>query len=244
MAKKSARSKGYRTYKKEVKGFTEAEKKTMIIGFAVLLLIVICVVVIPNAVRAKGTLKVKDGVVQGVGENWLITDTSTTSKPLYRKIAEVNPVEGYQLRSAEAGLNDSESKYYYYEPVDAENAVADEYYAIVGKGEYDMLCANAANMLGAYATEVMSKTEPTIEELEDGTKIAYYAMEYTINTTMDEENPEIQYNQTVSMYIDSNVDGNCVLLNASNVGEDESAFGDIDAMVELMKEAVKCVTIA
>ena len=41
MAKKSARSKGYRTYKKEDKGFTKGEIRTMIIGFDVIVIALI-----------------------------------------------------------------------------------------------------------------------------------------------------------------------------------------------------------
>lgn len=243
MAKKSARSKGYRNYKKEVKGYTEAEKKTMIIGFAVLIVIIICAIAIPNAIRAKGTLKVKNGVVQNVGDNWLITNTSSTSKAIYRKVAEVNPVEGYELSSVEPGLNDSQEKYYYYAPVDAQNAAAQSYYAIVGKNDYDALCSSAASSMSGYANDVLYTAEPVFEEI-DGKRIGYYVLEYIIDTAMDDENPEYQYNQNVSLYIDSNVDGRCVLLSASNVGEDDSVFTDRDAIIELLKEAAKEVVLA
>lgn len=243
MAKKSARSKGYRSYKKEVKGFTEAEKKTMIIGFAVLLVIIICVIAIPNAIRAKGSLKVKDGVVQDVGDNWLITDTSSTSKPLYKKVAEVSPAEGYELKSVEEGLSDKQERYYYYAPVDAENAVAQEYYAIVGKGEYDALCGSAATAMTGYVNEVLNSTEPVFEEV-DGHKIGYYVLEYNINTSEDPENPVYQYTQNVSLYVDCNIDGRCVLLSATNVGDDETVFQDHEAIVEMLKGAAKQVVLA
>ena len=59
MAKKSARSKGYRTYKKEEKGFTKGEIRTMIIGFAVIVIALICVLVLPDAIESRHLLKVK-----------------------------------------------------------------------------------------------------------------------------------------------------------------------------------------
>ena len=242
MGKNSARSKGYRKYKKEVKGYTEQEKKTMIIGFAVILVIVICAIVIPNAIEAKDLLRVKDGVVQNVGDNWLVSDMSDTSKHKYRKIAEIDPAEGWQVRERADGISDANEAYFYFEPVDAETSVADEYYAIVGKGAYDELCTTAATSMVGFVNEVLYQTE-TITDVVDGRNIAYYVLEYNLNVSEDENNPVYEYNQIVSMYIESPIAERCVLLNASNTGDDESAFADRDAIIDMLKEATKSVTL-
>lgn len=242
MGKNSARSKGYRKYKKEVKGYTEKEKKIMIIGFAVLLVIVICAIVIPNAIEAKDLLRVKNGVVQNVGDNWLVCDMSETSKHKYRKIAEIDPAEGWQVRERADGISDANEAYFYFEPIDAENAVADEYYAIVGKGKYDELCTKAATSMGSFANEVLYQGE-TVTDVVDGRNVAYYVLEYNMNVSEDENNPEYEYNQTISLYVESPIEGRCVLLNASNTGADESAFGDRDAIIEFLKEASKSITL-
>lgn len=242
MGKNSARSKGYRKYKKEVKGYTEQEKKTIVIGFAVILVIVLCAVIIPNAIEAKDLLRVRKGVVQNVGDNWLVSDMSETSKHKYRKIAEVDPAEGWQVRERADGISDANEAYFYFEPVDAETSVADEYYAIVGKGKYDELCTKAAESMAGFANEVLHKTE-TVTDVVDGRNIAYYVLEYNMNVSEEEDNPIYEYNQTVSMYIESPIEGRCVLLNASNTGADESAFGDRDAIIEMLKEATKSVVL-
>lgn len=242
MGKNSARSKGYRKYKKEVKGYTEQEKKTIIIGFAVILVIVICAIVIPNAIEAKDLLRVKNGVVQNVGDNWLVSDMSETSKHKYRKIAEVDPAEGWQLRERADGISDANEAYFYFEPIDAENAVADEYYAIVGKGTYDELGAKAVTSMSGFANEVLYQADLVTEEYE-GRNISYYVLEYTLNVSEDENNPEYQYCQNISMYIESPIAERCVLLNASNTGTSEEDFGDRDAIIAMLKEATTHVTL-
>lgn len=242
MAKNSARSKGYRKYKQEVKGYTEKEKKTMIIGFAAILIIIICVIAIPNAIESKDLLKVKDGVVQDVGDNWLVSDMSETSKHKYRKIAEIDPAEGWQVRERAEGISDANEAYFYFEPIDAENAVADEYYAIVGKGNYDELGAKASTSMGSFANEILYQGELVTEEYE-GRNISYYVLEYNMNISEDPENPEYQYSQSVSLYVESPIAERCVLLNASNTGADETAFGDRDAIINFLKEASKSITL-
>ena len=83
MAKKSARSKGYRKFHKEVKGYTPQEKKIMTIGFIAIAVVLIAVLVLPDFIESFSLLKVKDGVVQDMGDNWLIANTGTSSKPKY-----------------------------------------------------------------------------------------------------------------------------------------------------------------
>ena len=93
MAKKSARSKGYRKYHQETKGYTPQEKKIMTIGFAVIAIVLICVLWLPDFIESFSLLKVKDGVVQNVGDNWLLANVGTSSKAKYRKLAEFDGVE-------------------------------------------------------------------------------------------------------------------------------------------------------
>ena len=94
MSKKSARSKGYRTYKTEQKGFSKGELKTLIIAAVVLVLAIAAIIILPDAIEARHLIKVKDGALQGVEDNWLVLNVGTSSNPKYRKIAEVDPVEG------------------------------------------------------------------------------------------------------------------------------------------------------
>ena len=66
MSKKSARSKGYRTYKTEQKGFSKGELKTLIIAAVVLVLAIAAIIILPDAIEARHLIKVKDGALQGV----------------------------------------------------------------------------------------------------------------------------------------------------------------------------------
>ena len=101
MSKKSARSKGYRTYKTEQKGFSKGELKTLIIAAVVLVLAIAAIIILPDAIEARHLIKVKDGALQGVEDNWLVLNVGTSSHPKYRKIAEVDPAEGYSFEKTD-----------------------------------------------------------------------------------------------------------------------------------------------
>lgn len=241
MAKKSARSKGYRTYKKVEKGFSKQELRTMIIGFAVIVIVILGIIFVPDWIESRHLLKVKDGVVQDVGDNWLIRDVSETSKAKYRKIAEVVPAEGYQLASTEDGLSDANEKFFYFEPI--EEGPAQEYYAMAGAGKYNELVETAKGYMSMFAYEVTYESEITQTEV-DGKKVAYFVSECTLETSGDEENPVYEYSQDVYAYVDSPISGNCVVLCASNTGDTNEVYGDRDAMVELVLNAVEGVTLS
>jgi len=141
MAKKSARSKGYRKYHQETKGYTPQEKKIMAIGFAVIAIVLICVLWVPDFIESFSLLKVKDGVVQDVGDNWLLANVGTSSEDKYRKMAEVGAIEGYELSSTEDGIMDENLRYYVYTPV-SEDAPAQTLNIQSGNGEASELSAD------------------------------------------------------------------------------------------------------
>ena len=259
MAKKSARSKGYRTYKKVEKGFSKQEIRTMIIGFAVIVLIVIGILVVPDMIEARHLLKVKDGVVQAE-ENWLVRDVSETSKNKYRKIAEVTaPAEGYQLKNIEDGLTDVNEKFFYYEPAEGTEGV--EYYVMTGNGEYSELVANSQNYLSMVSTEILNVGEIVEEEI-NGMKAAYYISEYGLENasaaaeateeaaeeTTEEAAEEVavvmDYYQTCYLYVDTNIDNVCVVLCAEHMADSADAFGDGSDLVELLKSGAAGVVMA
>lgn len=115
MGKNSARAKGYRKNQKKSTGYTESEKKIMTIGFLVIVLVIVGVLVLPDWIESFSLLKVKDGVVQGVEDNWLICNLGTSSSPKYRKLAEINPVEGFELTDTNY-ITDANVPYFVYAP--------------------------------------------------------------------------------------------------------------------------------
>lgn len=292
MSKTSARSKGYRKTKQPKKGYTPQEIRTMIIGFAVIIVVVIGVLVVPDFIESFHLLKVKDGVVQGVEDNWLICNTGTSSHKKYRKLAETEPVEGYELSSIEDGYTDANLRYITYAPAD-ESGVAEKLIVQPGNGA-------AAELVSAYQTQISRFGELLyLSDIEESTVndtnvysliVEYRTQDYSeqvaaeeaeaeaeaaaedeapaeeaaaedeapaeetaadteeeapAEETADDAEEEItyEYTQSVVLYIESPIDGKCVVINAMNNGADESAFGDRDAMLKLVLEQAACVTI-
>ena len=315
MSKTSARSKGYRKTKQPKKGYTPQEIRTMIIGFAVIIVVVIGVLVVPDFIESFHLLKVKDGVVQGVEDNWLICNTGTSSHKKYRKLAETEPVEGYELSSIEDGYTDANLRYITYAPAD-DIGVAEKLIVQPGNGA-------AAELVSAYQTQISRFGELLyLSDIEESTVndtnvysliVEYRTQDYSeqvaaeeaeaeaeaaaedeapveetaaeeeapaedaaaaedeapaeetaaeeeapaeeaaadteeeapAEETADDAEEEItyEYTQSVVLYIESPIDGKCVVINAMNNGADESAFGDRDAMLKLVLEQAACVTI-
>ncbi|MGN0802847.1 MAG: hypothetical protein ACI4MF_09660, partial [Candidatus Faecivicinus sp.] len=149
MSKTSARSKGYRKVKKQKKGYTPQEIRTMIIGFAVIVVVIIGVLVVPDFIESFHLLKVKDGVVQGVEDNWLVCNTGTSSHKKYRKLGETEPVEGYELSSIEDGYSDANLRYFNYSPT-SDDAVAQKLIIQPGNGDASELVQTYKTQIGAF----------------------------------------------------------------------------------------------
>lgn len=232
MAKNSSRSKGYRKTTEKTTGYTPREKKIMIIGFAVIAVAILCAAFLPDWIESFSLLKVEDGVVQGMEDNWLISNVGTSTKPKYRKIAEVDPPEGYALTKRDSLSSDENLTYAVYEPV--ESGIAQQLMAQAGSQEAETLSASYSSIASLYGGEYLYTSEVQQDTI-DGKTIYTILVEYTMQTNTDTENPEYGYTQSAAAYIDSPLDGRCVLLTANNDGADESAFADRDAMLEFVR---------
>ena len=278
MSKTSARSKGYRKVKKQKKGYTPQEIRTMIIGFAVIVVVVIGVLVVPDFIESFHLLKVKDGVVQGVEDNWLVCNTGTSSHKKYRKLGETEPVEGYELDSIEDGYSDANLRYFNYTPT-SDDAVAQKLIIQPGNGEASELVETYKTQIGTFGETlyVGDVLEETVNDVNTYTVVVEYrAEDYSEaieeaeaeaaaedeaaedaaedetaeapaeDATEDEAADEVvyEYNQSVVLYIESPIDGKCIVVSALNSGADESAFADRDAMIELVRQQAACITLA
>lgn len=265
MSKTSARSKGYRKVKKQKKGYTPQEIRTMIIGFAVIIVVVIGVLVVPDFIESFHLLKVKDGVVQGVEDNWLVCNTGTSSHKKYRKLGETEPVEGYELDSIEDGYSDANLRYFNYTPT-SDDAVAQKLIIQPGNGEASELVETYKTQIGTfgetlYVGDVLEETvndvntytvvveyraEDYSEAIEEAEAEAAAEDEAAEDAAEDEAADEVvyEYNQSVVLYIESPIDGKCIVVSALNSGADESAFADRDAMIELVRQQAACITLA
>lgn len=271
MAKNSARSKGYRKFHKEVKGYTPQEKKIMTIGFVAIVVVLIAVLVLPDFIESFSLLKVKDGVVQGVGENWLITNTGTGSKNKYRKLGEITgEIEGFEKSETAPGITDENCVYYVYTPTTEDSAIQ-TLNIQPGNGEAAQLSETFRSQMGNFG-EVLSLSEAVEEEEINGMKTYAVAIKYRTEnaeqlsakaeaqtaadeaTANGEEIPEdvaavlaeetiFDYNQSVVLYIDSKVNGKCILLNAMNSGDSEAAFGDEAVIRDVLRQAASAISL-
>ena len=113
MAKKSAKSKGYR---KQTAKKPYLSKKEIVILCVLLVIIAIGAVVLFR--YDDGALKVKDGAVVTGGDNWLIANgANARSRARYFKVGEVGDIEGY-TRETSGALSDPNVFQYSYTPED------------------------------------------------------------------------------------------------------------------------------
>lgn len=118
MAKKSAKSKGYRK---------SAAKKPYLTRRDVVILCAVIVVVAVGAILLfsydDGALKLVDGKVAEAGENWVIVNgAASRGGRRYYKLAEAGALEGYEIKS-EPGASDENIREVQYVPTDADNPV-------------------------------------------------------------------------------------------------------------------------
>lgn len=177
MAKNSSRSKGYRKTTEKTTGYTPREKKIMIIGFAVIAVAILCAAFLPDWIESFSLLKVEDGVVQGMEDNWLISNVGTSTKPKYRKIAEVDPPEGYALTKRDSLSSDENLTYAVYEPV--ESGIAQQLLAQTAKGDPESLISTLSTNMSIYGGEYLYTGESTQETI-DGKTLYSTLIEYTM----------------------------------------------------------------
>lgn len=262
MGKNSVRSKGYRKAQKKTNGYTDSEKKVMIIGFLVIAVVLVCVLWVPDWIESFSLLKVKDGVVQGVEDNGLVCNMGTSSNPKYRKLAVVEAPEGFEMTGTDY-ISDSNMPYLIFEPTG--DAAAQTLMAQSGNGEAESLANSYASNIGVYG-EILYQGE-MIEETIDDKHVWGFVAEYRMedfteqiadaeaeddasedadaeDADAEEKEPVYSYTQSAILYVDSPIDGKSVVLTASNTGDSEDAFGDRDALMELVRSAVPGVELS
>lgn len=243
MSRKNAHPKSHSS-SEHAAGYTPREKKIMIFGFAGIALVLACLIILPDLPdyvekfhrMFYDYIKVEDGVAQGVGDNWLIANLNeTSSDPAYVKLAEVGDVEGYEPSESDYV---SDENVLYHDYASASDGVAQKLRFMSASGEASEVPESFASRIGMVLTEVLYQSEP--EQVDVGGREAYgFLVEGRTQTNEDEENPVYEYSQNVYLYVDSDIDGCSVLVNAINEGEDESAFADRDAMFELAERAAQ-----
>lgn len=241
MSKTSARSKGYqKTPKKKTSGYTPREIKIMIAGFLVILIGFLCALYLPDFIESFHLLKVEAETVQGVEENWLVGNVGSTSKKKYRKIGEVESIEGYALTGSDS-FGDANVRYLIYEPVDS--GAAEQIIVQVANGKAETLINDYTTNISKYGAELLYASDIQQETIDDK-EIYCLLTEYRMRSNDDDDNPTYDYTQSAIIYTPSLVNEKCVVLSAMNSGDSDAVFADRDGMLELAKRAIASVTLS
>ena len=247
MAKKSAKSKGFRR---------QNAKKPYLSKRDIALL---CVLVAAVAIGAfllfrydDGALKVTDGAVVADGDNWLIVNGSNTrGGARYFKLGEIGEIEGYS-REAASVLTDANLPEYTF-TAETEDAAADTITVACSHSSAAALANYAASTLsGIGGSEV---GEPQSAEL-SGHTVQYFL--YTVaptegeadeaeaeeaaNGEASEAETDDTFRKTLCGYIDAGHDS-CVVFRAESNVDAAEAYPADDAFVAALEQAIAAVTL-
>ena len=179
MARKSAKSKGYRK---------QAAKKPYLSKRDIAILCVLIVAVAIGAILLfrydDGALKLKDGAVVTEGDNWLIVNGSNVrGRARYFKLGEMGEIEGY-TREAHGIVTDANVPEYAFTPVDEAAGIT----SITATASH-----SGAEALAKFGTESLAAIEgtsvgDTVEADINGHAVQYYI--YTSEYAVAEEAEE------------------------------------------------------
>lgn len=238
MAKKSAKSKGYR---KTVTKKPYLSKKEIICTCAIVAALILAVVLF-NVFYDDGSLKIVNGVAQTSGANSLILNTGSAAKPHYYKLGQLAEVEGYTL-SAEPVASDENVNTYTFTPVEdsAIDSVTFNAYGYSATAFCEAMVASFSSAEEVVCSELQTadadghavsyftyRTTPTVEEATDDA-----AAEPTDEPeSADAESSEPVYVQALNAYI--SVGDRSIIVHVRNDAESEADYVDDAVLVDTM----------
>lgn len=255
MAKKSAKSKGFRK---------QTGKKPYLSKRDIILL---CLLVAALAIASillfrydDGALKVKDGAVQVEGDNWLIVNGSNTrGGTRYFKLGEVGTLDGYDRETqptADANIPD------YVFTAQAEDAAARTVTLSTSHSGAEALAKYTASMLTAVETAEVGEVQSA--DL-DGTPVQYYLYTAAPEAEAEEETAEAAgeaaeevaeeateasakpaetepWRKVLCGYVDAAHDS-CVVFRVESSADAKDALADDDALLAALESALPVVTL-
>lgn len=184
MAKKSAKSKGYRR---------SVEKKPYLSRKDIIILCVVLAVLAVGAILLftydDGALKVKDGKIVDPGENWLIVNGNTKGGRRYFKLGEVGDIPGYTM-AREPFMSDDNLIQFNYTPEAEDSAVTG---ITISASAYDparLADGNAqmvASVKGSAVSDVATDCAGDVEYTYYTYTHEYYADETPAEEASDEQ---------------------------------------------------------
>ena len=178
MAKKTAKSKGYRK---------AAQKKPYLSKKDIVILCVLLVVLAIGAILLftydDGALKVKDGRIVDPGENWLIVNGNLKGGHRYFKLGEVGEIPGYTMEP-QPFMTDDNLHQYNFKPEDENSAVTG---ITVSASAYD-----PARLAEGNAKMVASVKDSVVSDIATGKAgdVEYTYYTYTHNYYAEDETAE------------------------------------------------------
>lgn len=248
MAKKSAKSKGYRR---------QSAKKPYLSKRDIALL---CALIVAIAVGAfflfrydDGALKVQDGAVVTGGDNWLIANGSNTrGGARYYKLGEVGELDGY-AREAKPMESDANLTEFVYTNGDAE-ALVKSVTVTTSHAAAKAMADYAATMIGGAANAEVGEVQTgeiggaTVSYFLYGAKPAEEAAdteeeaEAEAAPTGDAESSEAPYQRAVRAYLDAD-HGCCVVLRCEGGGDTADACPTDEQLLAELAKAIPVVTL-
>ena len=260
MARKSAKSKGYRK---------QAAKKPYLSKRDIAILCVLIVAVAIGAILLfrydDGALKLKDGAVVTEGDNWLIVNGSNVrGRARYFKLGEMGEIEGY-TREAHGIVTDANVPEYAFTPVDEAAGIT----SITATASH-----SGAEALAKFGTESLAAIEgtsvgDTVEADINGHMVQYYiyTSEYAVAEEAEEATEEAaeeaadasegsdeaaedadaaaapnRFTKSLSGYFDAGHDS-CIAIHVESSAESADGYLADDALTEALAKAVMAVTL-
>ena len=266
MSKKSAKSKGYRHYKKEKPFLTKKEIYALIAIAAVVLIGFILFISYDD-----GALKIKDGAIEGLESNWIVTNGGTSSSPRYFKLGEAGEMEGFTHMPTISYLDYNTYDNYYY-PTDESNPI--EFISIsttsiknsspadlgssvieaIGAMEgYEVTSSLTEGKVGDtpylyYSFTSETYVEPTEEETAEtesaDEEAADEAASVEAEASADEaaENTPNTFGQSMNAYVEAAHDS-CLLIHVINETESPDEFLSDDELKAVLEQAIAAITL-
>ena len=246
MAKKSAKSKGYRSYKKEKPFLTKKEIYALIAIVAVILVGFIVFVTYDD-----GALKVKDGQFVDKQDNWVVINGNTVSAPRYYKVAEAGEIEGYTLQPRVSYTDINMTDVYYY-PETEENPV--DYISLSGSS----IKNNTIESLGGTVVESLGNmegyaiTSPLTEAKVGDTEYSYYGFTYEYYTEPEVTEEPVEeaapaeeagepapntFGQALNAYVATAHDG-CVMIHVVNTTDAPENYMTDEEMKAVIEQVI------
>lgn len=198
--------------KQRNKEFIEQYGKQILIGVAALIVVIVAIWLgCKWFVGPGGSIPNWFGTLRNVEENWIVTNTGTTSKPKYFKLAEFEAPEGYTLDPEYNGSTDTLNMTQYYNADDETAPVS----AMYVSGVRNVTAEGQLNSILAYYPENTGAKQATIAGHD--VHYAYIITDTTVDQTDEAGNvlPTPEEEKTgasfLCMYVDS-VQDSCVLV--------------------------------